>query len=113
MDNHLRRDECPAFFNVLLQLRQASLKQLLLLCIYLSNRMYLLYTLGTELDVASEEIDPLVLEKRTVHERGRDHALLTPKASQHGVGKLGAGVGHAQRGAAGAIFGFNDLIPTE
>lgn len=109
----VRLDEFHPFADILLQIRQASIQQLLLCRRDRAHLVNLLHAIRAQLNLAREEVDPLVLVQRAV-DKGRLHdALLALSGFEQRLGEPGTSHRHAQCSRPGAILGLDDLIATE
>jgi hypothetical protein len=123
-------NEGLALGNVLLKLRQAGLKEGLLLSRELTERVDLGNTLGleeqyqtvwiarskentyTELNVGREEVNALVLVERAPDESGGNNTLLALQATEQRVGELGTSVSHGEGSGSSTVLGLDDFITT-
>jgi hypothetical protein len=97
----------------LLQVRQASFQELLLLRSQLANLEDLLRTVRAELHLRGEEVDALVLVQWALNEGRLNDTLLALGSLQQALGETGTSHGHRQSGGSSAILSLNDLVTTE
>ena len=96
-----------------LQVRNASIQQLLLLGGNLANLMDLLNTTWAQLDLASKELNTLVLVQWAIHEGWLNDALLSLRGSQQALRESRTSHRHGQGSRSSTILGLHDLITTE
>jgi len=106
-------NESNTLLNVLLQVRQASIQKLLLSWVNLANWVDLLNTLWSQLNLAGEEVNTLVLVQWAVDEGWLNDTLLALSSLQEGLGETGTSHSHGESGGSGTVLGLDDLITTE
>lgn len=79
----------------------------------LADRVNLLDTVWTELDVGGEEVDALVLEERRIDVGWLDDTLLALGGLEQALGETGSSHGHGESGRSGTALGLDDLVTTE
>jgi len=97
----------------LLQILQAGINQLLLLSGDLANIQNLLNTIWSQLNLAGEEINTLVLEERRVNKGWLNNTLLSLSGLQQALGETGTGHGHREGSGSSTVLSLNNLITTE
>jgi len=108
-----RKREMGKGMTYLLQVRNASIHQLLLLSSNLANLVNLLHTAWAQLDLAGKELNTLVLEQRAINESRLNDTLLALCGPQQALCESCTGHRHGQGSGSGTILGLNDLITTE
>lgn len=106
-------DKVNTLLDVLLQVSKASLEELLLVSVDLTNRVNLLDTVRTELNARSEEVDTLVLVEGTVDEGGLNNTLDTLSGLKERFGETGTGESHGEGGGTSTVLGLDDFVTTE
>lgn len=113
IDLRVLGNKVNTLLDVLLQVSKASLEELLLVSIDLTNGQNLLDTVRTELDAGSEEVDTLVLVEGAVDEGGFDDALDTLSGLEEGLGETGTGESHGEGSGTSAVLGLDDFVTAE
>lgn len=106
-------NEVNTLLDVLLQVSKASLEELLLVSIDLTNRENLLDTVRTKLNAGSEELDALVLVEGAVDEGGFNDTLDTLSGLEEGLSEAGTGESHGKGGGTSAVLGLDDFVTAE
>ena len=70
-------------------------------------------TLGSELNLAAEEIDTLVLVQRRVNESRLDNTLLALGSAEEGLCHARTSHGHGESSRASTILGLDNFVTTE
>jgi hypothetical protein len=99
--------------DVLLQVSKASLEELLLVSIDLTNRENLFDTVRSQLNAGSEELDTLVLVEGAVDEGGLNDSLDTLSGLEEGLGETGTGESHGEGSGTSTVLGLDDFVTTE
>lgn len=79
----------------------------------LADRMNLLHTTGAELNLASEEVNALVLVQWAVDKSRLHNALLALRSLQQALSESRTRHSHRERGRSSTILGLDDLVTTE
>ena len=106
-------NEGNTLLNVLLEVTKASLDELLLSSVDLTDGVDLLNTVGAELNAAAEELDTLVLVERRLNESGLNNTLLALSGAEERLGHAGTSHGHGEGSGTGTVLGLDDLVTTE
>lgn len=106
-------DKLNTFLNILLQVDQASVKQLLLRNRDFTNRVDYLDAIWTKLNLGGKEVDALIFVKRAVDIRRLDDARDALGSLEQALSETRAGHGHGQGSGAGTALCLHDLITAE
>lgn len=107
-------DEGLALGNVVLELRDGSIDEGLLVGIDLADGVDLLNTLGTELNVGGKVLNTLGSKDIGLDEGGLNNSLLATNGGlEERVGEAGTGESHGEGGRASAVLGLDNLVTTE
>lgn len=92
---------------------QASLQQPFFVNSEFANRMNLLNTIGTELDLGCKEFNTLVLVERAVDEGRLNNTAAAIRSSKQALSETSTSHSHGKSGRASTILGLDDLITTK
>jgi hypothetical protein len=98
--------------DVLLQVAEASLEELRLVLVDLTNWVDSLDTLLSKGNLGGEEVNALLLVERGLDEGALDD-LLALGSLEEGVGEAGTGESHGEGSGSGTVLGLDDLITAE
>jgi hypothetical protein len=89
------------------------LKQTFLVSSQLANRVDLLDTIGTKLDLGGEEVHTLILVQRAVDESALDNTGLALGSLQQALSEAGSSHSHGEGSGTSTVLSLDDLITTE
>lgn len=104
---NLSLNEALALLNVLLQVSNALVDKVLLVVGGLTDGEDLLNTVGTKLNVGSEELNTLVSVDRGLNEGGLNNTLLALAGLEKAVSETGTSESHGESSRSSTVLGIN------